>query len=153
MTTYRSKTLGTWLALAGGALGLHRFYLYGRRDLLGWLHMVPTTAGLVGVFRMREWGQDDRLAWLLIPALGLVLSAAMLTAIVYGLTPDEKWDARHNPGQPVRSTGWGPVFGVILALLLGGMVLMGTVAFGGQKFFEWQLQAGAPDQKTQRLSP
>jgi hypothetical protein len=139
MTRYRSKTLATWIAIVGGALGLHRFYLHGGRDRVGWLHPLPTLVGLVGVIRMRELGQDDRLAWLLIPVLGLMLSLAMLTAIVYGLTPDEKWDARHNPGQRGPATGWGPVLGVILALLVGGTVLMGTVAFSGQKFFEWQL--------------
>ena len=141
MPRYRSKTLATWIAVVGGALGLHRFYLHGARDGVGWLHPLPTLAGLVGAIRMRELGQDDRLAWVLIPVLGLMLSLAMLTAIVYGLTPDEKWDARHNPGRTGPSTGWGPVLGVILALLLGGMVLMGTVAFSGQKFFEWQLGA------------
>lgn len=141
MTRYRSKTLATWIAVLGGALGLHRFYLYGVRDLIGWLHPLPTLVGLVGVIRMRELGQDDRLAWLLLPVLGLLLSAVMLTAIVYGLTPDDKWDARHNAGQPGASTGWGPVLGVILALLVGGIVLMGTIAFSGQKFFEWQLGA------------
>lgn len=153
MTTYRSKTLCTWLALIGGALGLHRFYLYGKRDLLGWLYLAPTALGLLGVWRMRELGQDDQLAWLLIPALGLALSAAMLTCIVYGLTPDERWDLRHNPGQAGASTTWGPVFAVVLALLFGGTVLTGTVAFGGQKFFEWQLQAAVPGQNNSKLTP
>jgi hypothetical protein len=140
MNRYRSKTLATWIALVGGAFGLHRFYLHGPRDLWGWLHPLPTLIGLVGLVRLRELGQDDRLAWLLVPLLGLMLSIAMLSAIVCGLTPDERWDARHNPGLPGRSTAWGPVFGVILALLVGGIVLMGTVAYGGQKFFEWQLE-------------
>ena len=72
--TRRSKTLATWLALLGGTLGLHRFYLHGWRDQLGWLHPLPTLLGLVGVQRMRALGQDDRLAWLLIPLLGLMLS-------------------------------------------------------------------------------
>ncbi len=36
---------------------------------------------------MRALGQDDQLAWLLIPLLGLVIAATMLTAIIYGLTP------------------------------------------------------------------
>lgn len=143
LTHHRSKTLATWLALLAGPLGLHRFYLHGFRDPVGWLFPLPTLAGALGVQRMLAWGQDDRLAWLLIPLLGLSISAAMLSAIVIGLTPDEKWDARHNPGQPVQATAWGPVFGVILALLLGAAVLMGTVAFGGQKFFEWQLEAAA----------
>jgi len=87
---YRSKTTAAWLALTLGTLGLHRAYLYGQRDLLAWLFPLPTTAGLLGVFRMRNLGQDDHLAWLLIPVLGLMISAAMLTAIVYALTPDEK---------------------------------------------------------------
>ena len=140
MSHYRSKTLATWLALVGGTLGLHRLYLKGLGDVLGWLHPLPTAVGLLGVMRMRELGQDDHLAWLLIPVLGLMIVQAMGCAIFYGLTPDERWDARHNPGAPVQDTRWGPVLGVIAALLIGGTVLMGTIAFGGQKFFEWQLE-------------
>lgn len=135
---YRSKTLATWTALAGGAFGLHRFYLHGRRDLLAWLHPVPTLAGLLGVLRMRELGQDDRLAWLLLPLLGTMLSVGLITAIVYGLTPDARWAARHNPDRPPRATAWGPVLGAMLALLLAGIVVMSTIAFALQKFFEWQ---------------
>jgi hypothetical protein len=137
----RSKTLAAWLAVVGGAFGLHRFYLHGWRDLIGWLYPVPTLLGLAGVQRMRAFGQDDRVAWLLIPLLGLALSAAMLTAIVYGLTSDEKWAARYR--QPLHPTGWAPVLGVIVALLVGASVLMGTVAFSGQRFFEWQLEQSA----------
>jgi TM2 domain len=136
---YRSKTLATWLAVLLGTLGAHRFYLHGWKDVLGWLHPLPMLAGLLGVQHLREFGQDDPLAWMLIPVLGLLISQAMLTAIVYGLTSDEKWDARHNPGQAVHSTAWGPVFGVIVALMIGGAVLMGTIAYAGEKFFEWQL--------------
>ena len=136
---YRSKTVAAWMTLIAGALGLHRLYLYGARDRLVWAYPLPTLLGLVGVHRLRSLGQDDRLAWLLIPLLGLMLSLAMLTTIVYALTPDETWDTRHNPGQPVHGTGWGPVLAAILALLLGGAALMGTIAYGGQKFFEWQL--------------
>jgi hypothetical protein len=137
----RSKTLATWLAVVGGAFGVHRFYLHGWRDAVGWLYPVPTLLGLAGVQRMRAFGQDDRVAWVLIPLLGLALSAAMLTAIVYGLTSDDKWAARHR--QPLQPTGWAPVLGVIVALLLGASVLMGTVAFGMQHFFEWQLEGAA----------
>lgn len=155
----RDKTVATWLAVFGGALGLHRFYLHGPRDWVGWLHPLPTLAGLAGVVRMDNLGQDDRVAWLLIPLLGLSISAAMLAAIVYALTPDERWATRH--GQPSRATRWGPVLGAVTALLLGAGVLMATIAFGVQKFFEWQLDpartaaaarsaADAPDQGASR---
>lgn len=141
MTHYRSKTLATWIAVLAGVFGAHRFYLHGWRDLPGWLHPLPTLAGIVGVVRMRNLGQDDRLSWLLSPLLGLMIAVAMLAAIVYGLTPDQRWDARYNPGQTARATGWGPVIGVVVALMLGAIALMSAVAYGGLRFFEWQ--AGA----------
>lgn len=132
----RSKTLATWIALTGGSLGLHRFYLHGWRDVRGWLHVLPALAGLYGVQRMRELGQDDQLAWLLVPLLGLALAAAMLAAIVYGLTTDDAWQARFDPhGPPVRS-GWAAIFGVVMALAVGATVLMATIAFAGQRYFE-----------------
>ena len=137
----KSKTLATWLALTLGSLGAHRFYLYGRRDKLAWLHPLPTLLGAAGAVRMQNLGQDDHTAWLLIPLLGLMLSISMLTAIVYGLTPDPRWAERHNPGQPVRATGWGPVVGAVVALLAGGTALVSTLAFGGQMYFEYQRQA------------
>lgn len=133
----RSKTLATWIAVLGGTVGLHRLYLRGLTDILGWLHLLPATLGLFGVLRLREFGQDDRLGWLLAPLLGLMIAQAMLHAIVYGLTSDERWAARH--GQPPEPTGWGPVLGVITALLLGTTALMSSVAYGVQKLFESQL--------------
>ena len=134
----KSKTVATWIALIGGAFGLHRFYLNGLRDPWGWLFPWPTLLGLHGVWRMREYGQDDRLAWVLLPVLGVVLAVAMLSAIVCGLTPDEKWDARYNPNDAPQRSGWGAVLGVVFALLLGAGVLMATVAFSAQRWFESQ---------------
>jgi len=138
---YKSKTIATWLAFAGGSLGLHRFYLHGLGDKLAWLHPLPTLLGLYGVQRMDLLGQDDRLAWVLMPILGLMLSISMLTGIVYGLTPDEKWDAQRNPGQPPRRTGWAPIIGVVGCLLVGGACLMTTIAFSAQRYFESQVDA------------
>ena len=150
-----SKAIATWIAILGGPLGLHHFYLGGRWRWLGWLYPVPSLLGLAGVVRMRALGVDDRLSWLLVPWLGLSISAAMMCAIVYGLTPDGAWARRHaadpalrasrrtrqededDPPPGVVATGWGPVLGVILALMVGGGVLMGTIAFSVQKLFEW----------------
>ncbi len=132
----KSRTVATWLALLGGLLGAHRFYLHGWRDPLGWLHPVLSLTGLVGVVRMRNLGQDDHAAWLLIPLFGAMVAVVMLTTIVIGLTPAERWAARF--GARGAATGWPVVIAVVAALLLGGAALMGTLAFAGQMFFEYQ---------------
>jgi hypothetical protein len=137
---YKSKTLATWLALLGGTIGLHRFYLHGFRDRMGWLFVWPSLVGFYGVQRMRHLGVDDHLAWVLIPILGLMLSITMLTAIVYGLTPDEKWNARFNRNGPQHQTNWATVIGVAAALIVGGGVLMATLAFSAQRYFEYQAE-------------
>lgn len=139
MAATKSKTWATWIAVLGGCLGLHRFYLHGFSDRWGWLHPWPTLLGWVGVHRMQTLGQDDQIAWLLIPLLGLMIALSMLTAIIYGLTPDEKWDARHNPGTSSPPSAWGAVLGVVLALLIGGSALMATIAFSAQRYFEHQV--------------
>ena len=152
----RSKTLATWLAVVGGSIGLHHFYLRGLRTRWGWLYPIPTLVGVAGVLRMRDLGVDDRLSWALIPWLGLTISVGMLCAIVYGLTTDAKWARLYagDPGKPVVQAtrdeddespppgivhaGWAPVLGVILALMIGGGVLMGTIAFSVEKSFDVQ---------------
>lgn len=141
MSSYKSKTIATWLALLLGSLGVHRFYLYGLKDKLAWLHPWPTLVGLYGVQRMGELGQDDQLAWVLIPILGLMMSLSMLMGIVYGLTSDEKWNQTHNPGQPVRASGWANIIGMVLCLMMGGICLMSTIAFSAQRYFESQEEA------------
>jgi hypothetical protein len=136
MAAPRSKTLATWLALLGGLLGAHRFYLHGWRDVIGWLHPVLSLTGLAGVIRMRNLGQDDHAAWLLIPLFGLMVAVVMLSTIVIGLTPEERW--RERFGNAGAATGWPVVIAVVIALLVGGAALMGTLAFAGQMFFEYQ---------------
>jgi hypothetical protein len=136
----KSKTLATWIALIGGSLGLHRFYLHGWRDIVGWLHPLPTLVGLYGIERVQQFGQDDKLSWALIPILGFMVAGSMLTAIVYGLMDDEKWDRRFNADGAPTHSGWSAVIGVILALMLGAGVLMATIAFSGQRFFEYQIE-------------
>ena len=138
--SYKSKTLATWVAFIGGALGLHRFYLRGLGDRWGWLFPVPTLIGLYGVQRMKLLGADDHLAWVLIPFVGFTLAAAMISAIVYGLTPDAKWNRRYNPTGPQHATGWATIIGVILSLIVGAGVLMATLAFSAQRYFEYEAE-------------
>ena len=107
----RSKTVATWLALLGGSLGLHRFYLFGLRDPWAWLHPWPTLVGAYGFWRMRTWGVDDARGSALVPLLGIMLAATMLQAIVYGLTSDERWAARHG-ARPGGAPAWPLVLAV-----------------------------------------
>lgn len=137
---YRSKTAATWVALLGGCVGLHRFYLHGLRDPWGWLFIWPSLVGFYGVQRMRGLGGDDHLAWVLIPFLGLTLAIAMASAVVYGLTPDDRWNARFNPTGPQSRMGWGAVIGVATALIVGAGILMATIAFTAQRYFEYQAE-------------
>lgn len=137
----RSKTLATWIALVGGSLGLHRFYLHGLRDRWGWLCPWPTLLGIYGVQRARALGLDDGLSWLLIPLLGLMLAATMLNAIVIGLTHADAWNARFNGSEAAPESGWLTVLGVIFALAFGAAALMATMAFSAQRYFEFQAES------------
>lgn len=136
----KSKTVATWLALIGGSLGLHRFYLYGARDVWGWVIMLPTLMGAYGLYRMRDLGHDDMLAWALIPLVGFALAASMLTAVIYGLRADDKWNAQFNASKP-NAAGWPAIVGVMFALLIGTGILMATIAFSAQRYFEYQVEA------------
>ena len=142
----KSKTLAVWLALLGGPLGLHRFYLRGLGDAIGWLLPIPTALGLYGIERVQQHGQDDVLSWLLVPLLGFTIAACCLNAIVYGLMPREKWNARFNPGAAQEAapggTHWGTIFAVALSLAIGAGVLMASIAFSFQRYFEYQVEEG-----------
>ncbi len=130
----RSKTLATWLAVLGGSLGLHRFYLHGAGDLRAWLHPLPTLVGAYGFWRMREFGTDDLLGSRLVPVLGVMVALGMLAAIVYGLTPAERWRASY--GDKGAGTGWITIAGVVLALFVGATATMATIAYTAQRYFE-----------------
>ncbi|MBE7370070.1 TM2 domain-containing protein [Ramlibacter pallidus] len=142
----KSKTVAAWLALVGGPLGLHRFYLRGLGDMIGWLLPIPTALGLYGLERVQEYGQDDVLSWLLVPLLGFTFAGCCLTAIVYGLMAREKWNARFNPSLPEDAepggTHWGTIFAIVAALMIGAGVLMASIAFSFQRYFEYQVEEG-----------
>jgi len=140
----KNKTLAAWLAFLGGPLGLHRFYLHGMGDMLGWLMPIPTALGIYGIQRVQQWGQDDHYSWVLIPLLGFTIAGCALRAILYGLMTPERWNARHNPGMPVEApagqTRWTTIGAIVLALLLGTTVLMASLAFSFQRYFEYQIE-------------
>ncbi|AMO24338.1 NINE protein [Ramlibacter solisilvae] len=142
----KSKTLAAWLAFLGGPLGLHRFYLHGFRDLIGWLLPLPTLLGFYGIARLQAYGQDDLWSWILIPLLGLTIAGCSLAAIVYGLMTRERWNACFNHAaaqdHAAGATSWSTIAAIVASLMVGTGVLMATLAFSFQHYFEYQVEEG-----------
>ena len=142
----KNKTLAAWLAFLGGPLGLHRFYLHGLADVWGWALPIPTALGLYGIERVQRLGVDDQWSWALIPLLGFSVAGCALTAIVYGLMTREKWNSRFNRSlpedAPAGGTNWFTIAAVALSLLVGTTVLMASIAFSFQRYFEYQIEEG-----------
>ena len=139
----KNKTLATWLAFIFGQLGLHRFYLFGFKDALAWLHPLLAAVGWYGVYRVSALGQDDHVAWLLVPVLGFLLAATAITAIYYGLSSLEKWNTTYNPQQPdalAGQTNWLVIGAVVFSVLMGATALMSSIAFSFQRYFEYQIE-------------
>ncbi|MCO5110954.1 MAG: hypothetical protein ACM3Q3_10415 [Nitrospirota bacterium] len=140
----KNKTVAAWLAFLGGPLGLHRFYLHGLGDLPGWLLPIPTALGLYGIERVQQFGLDDHWSWVLIPLLGFTIAGCALRAILYGLTTPERWNARFNPTAPADAqpgqTQWLTIGAIVVSLMIGTAVLMASLAFSFQRYFEYQIE-------------
>ena len=124
MSRHKNKTFATALAFLLGGLGAHRFYLKGSLDRIGLLHVCSLpVAGLV-----YGLGRAPNPFYVLLP---LILSwlAGFVEALMIGLTPDEKWDARHNAGSGRRSQShWFVILLVVLTMLVGTTVLIATIS-------------------------
>jgi TM2 domain-containing membrane protein YozV len=121
---HKNKTFTTLLALTLGGLGIHRFYLEGLQDRWGWVHLssVPLSLGLISV------GSDWPALFAISPLI-LSILVGFLEALVLGLIPDEKWDARHNRDSGRRSgSGWPLAILLVLALGVGATALIATLA-------------------------
>jgi hypothetical protein len=125
-TTHKNKTLATFLAFFGGFSGLHRFYLGGPTDALGWLHALSVPA--TGLLML----SNPELP-MLINSAPLVMSmlAASIETFVLGLMPDEKWDARYNPDSSRRSDSRWPIAVMMVLNLFYGATLLLTVLARG----------------------
>jgi TM2 domain-containing membrane protein YozV len=138
-SAFKSKTLTVLLACVGGVAGLHRFYLRGLRDPYGWLHLIGGVLGAVGIPRLIAAQFLSWPGWLCAAAGDISVLAGLLAAIVYGLRPDDKWNAQFNANSPLKSrSGWIAVLLVIVSLFVGACLLMGGLAFAFQVYFEHQ---------------
>jgi hypothetical protein len=140
----KNKTWAAWLTFIGGPFGLHRLYLYGLANRVLWILPIPTALGLYGVYRARTLGLDDPLGWVLIPMLGFTIAGCAINALVYGLMSTENWNARFNPGSaseaPAGQTNWLTIGALVGSLLVGTTVLIASLAFSFQHYFEYQVE-------------
>ncbi|HVL77089.1 MAG TPA: NINE protein [Noviherbaspirillum sp.] len=122
--SHKNKTFATFLATIFGGVGLHRFYLHGSKDFWGWIHAATLALSLLLYLARPEQP-------LMFSFLPFVLSAlaALLAALVIGLTADEQWDARHNPHSGRHSaSGWPLAVLLVLAFGVGAIGLTATIA-------------------------
>ncbi|MGK5077849.1 NINE protein [Janthinobacterium sp. HLX7-2] len=122
--SHKNKAFTTLLAFLLGGLGAQRFYLHGIRDAWGWLHLaaLPATLLLRQVYPEADWFYQ-------ILPLTLSALAGFLEALVLGLMPDDKWDARYNAGTGRQSdTGWPLAVVLVATLMLGAGMLIATMA-------------------------
>lgn len=120
---HKNKTFATLLALLLGGVGAHRFYLKGGVDRFGVLHLccLPITGILYGAVKPHPF-------YMVLPLL-VSFIVGFVEALVIGLTPDEKWDAQHNPHSPRKSrSNWVLVLLLVLTMLVAAIVLIGTIA-------------------------
>ena len=97
--------------------------------------------------RFSNLGQDDRLAWVLIPVFGLSVAVACGTAIFYALMQPGRWQSHYNASaqlpetHPSGQTNWLCIMIVVAALMLGAVALMSSLVMSFQAYFENQVEA------------
>ncbi len=134
--SHKNKTLSTLLATSLGSLGAHRFYLRGKKDCWAWLSILSFL--LLSFAVLAELTQAFFITFLLFFIVSFF--AGLISALVIGLTPDEKWDAQFNSTSGRHSnSGWTVILLVVITFALGSTALIATIARG----FDLYLTGGA----------
>jgi TM2 domain-containing membrane protein YozV len=123
-TRHKNKTIAALLAFLFGGLGLQRLYLGGWRDRWLWAHLACLPAAWLVALAAPEANGFYKLLPVIVSGL-----AGFLEALVLGLTPDDRWDARHNP-QSGRSsdTRWPVAVVLVASMMIGAGSLIATIS-------------------------
>jgi TM2 domain-containing membrane protein YozV len=123
-TRHKNKTIAALLAFLFGSLGLHRLYLGGWRDRWLWLHLASLPAAWLVALAAPDANGFYKLLPIIVSAL-----AGFLEALVLGLTPDDKWDLRHNPQSGRQSdTRWPVAVVLVASMMIGAGSLIATIS-------------------------
>ena len=126
---FRHKALAALLAAVLGGLGAHRVYL-GQR--LWWVPLAIVAAMLPLLIGVRNWYQTPPFFVAMVPVMW-----GCIDALVLALMPDEKFDARFNPGSERRNdSGWDAVLVAIATLMIGATVIITAIVLLFQTVFE-----------------
>ena len=107
------------------------------------MQLLAIGAGIAGWFLLAQSHFSSSAGWVLITIGFASVESGWLTAIVFGLREDQRWDAQFNPSmQKNKSTksGWLTILTVIFSLILGAGVMMTFLAISFEQFFISQLQ-------------
>lgn len=123
-TTYKNKTLATFLSFSLGSLGAHRFYLHGKSDPIAWLHALSLPLSILLsklYFNLNEFVTYG--PWL------ISLLVALFMTLILGLKSDEKWDAKYNADSGKKSdSSWLLALILVFAVGCGAITLIGLMA-------------------------
>lgn len=113
--SHKNKSFATLLAALFGSIGAHRFYLYGWQDSWAWVRLATLPLSLGSLLMAPE------IPWVF-TASPIILSAlvSIIETLVIGLTPDEKWDARHNPCSGKQSHSRWPLILLLVLVFSAG---------------------------------
>lgn len=112
-----SKTSATLLAVLLGGTGAHRFYLYGAKDYWAWIYLA---AFLIFALALIVAQEPHSIAVSVLVLFPLSIFAGWIEALTIGLTPDEKWDAKHNTLSAQQSDSrWSVVILIVLTFACG----------------------------------
>ncbi|TXI12679.1 MAG: hypothetical protein E6Q68_03385 [Polynucleobacter sp.] len=139
---HKNKLLFCALGLFAPGTGFNVFYLKGLSSIWAWLQMLGLFFGILGWKLLADSQMSSTLGWVMVSAGFISLQSSWLTTIVYGLRPDEKWDAQFNTVSSQKSnSGWLVVLCVILSLMIGAAVLMSGLAIAFEQHFISQIEA------------
>ncbi|NDC21671.1 MAG: hypothetical protein EBZ56_08640 [Burkholderiaceae bacterium] len=140
-TPFRSKLIFSALGLFLPGTGFNCFYLLGIKSFWGWIQLTSLIAGILGFLLLNTSPESSAAAWVLIVLGFIALEASWLSTIVFGLRPDEKWDAQFNQDSNQTSdSNWLVILCVILSLMIGAAVMMTGLAVAFEQHFLSQFE-------------